>query len=171
MNQYQPYSMNNNYMPYQNGMYQQPQMYPQQMQNPQMDRLAQLQAMQQSLQPAQMQPAYQGLFGRVVDDFGAITANDVPMNGLGAVFIKKDGSEVQIRSWTANGTIATTSYMPVLEPQNGSVGDSALSAPGINMSEITGLITAISEKVDGVSSQLNDLLKTKTGSKTKKEDD
>ena len=170
MNQYQPYSMNNNYMPYQNGMYQQPQMYPQQMQNPQMDRLAQLQAMQQSLQPAQMQPAYQGLFGRVVDDFGAITANDVPMNGLGAVFIKKDGSEVQIRNWTANGTIATTSYMPVLEPNNAEANTSAPNESGLRLSELTTLIEGVSGKVDKLSTRFDDFIK-KSKPTSKKEDD
>lgn len=166
MNQYQPYSMNNNYMPYQNGMYQQPQMHPQQMQNPQMDRLAQLQAMQQSLQPTQMQPAYQGLFGRVVDDFGAITANDVPMNGLGAVFIKKDGSEVQIRSWTANGTIATTSYMPVLEPNNAEANISTPSETELKFGELATLIGAVSEKVDSLSTRLDSFINK---AKSKKE--
>jgi hypothetical protein len=166
MNQYQPYSMNNNYMPYQNGMYQQPQMYPQQMQNTQMDRLAQLQAMQQSLQPAQMQPAYQGLLGRVVDDFGAITANDVPMNGLGAVFIKKDGSEVQIRSWTANGTIATTSYMPVLEPNNAEANISTPSETELKFGELATLIGAVSEKVDSLSTRLDGFINK---AKSKKE--
>ena len=170
MNPYQPYSMNN-YQPYTTPGYPQQQMYTQQMQAPQMDRLAQLQAMQQSLQQAQMPPAYQGILGRIVDDFGAITANDVPMNGMGAVFIKKDGSEVQIRNWTANGTIAMTSYTPVLEPQNADPSISSPNANGMNMGEIMSLIGTISEKVDGVSLQLNDLLKTKTNSRAKKEDD
>lgn len=165
MNPYQPYSMNN-YQPYQNGIYQQPQMYPQQM-----DRIAQLQAMQQSLHPTQMPTSYQGLMGRIVDDFGVISANDVPMDGNGAVFIKRDGSEVQIRNWTANGTIATTSYMPVLEAHGQGQSNSPLNANGLNMGEIMSLIGAISEKVDNVSLQLNDLLKTKSVSKSKKEVD
>ena len=169
MNLYQPYSMNN-YQPYSPG-YPQQQPYPQQMQNPQMDRLAQLQAMQQSLQPAQMQPTYQGIFGRIVDDFGAITANDVPMNGIGAVFIKKDGSEIQIRNWNANGTIATTSYIPILEPQNAETGINTPNPNGLNLGELTSLIGAISQKVDGLSLQLNDLLKSKTGTQAEKEGD
>ena len=153
MNLYQPYSMNN-YQPYSPG-YPQQQPYPQQMQNPQMDRLAQLQAMQQSLQPAQMQPTYQGIFGRIVDDFGAITANDVPMNGGGAVFIKKDGSEIQIRSWTANGTIATTSYSPVLEANNTEANISAPSETELKFGELAMLIGAVSDKVDSLTMRLD----------------
>ena len=49
-------------------------------QNPYMDRMQNLQSYQQPLQP-QMQ--MQGLNGRIVDDFGNITANDVPMDNMG----------------------------------------------------------------------------------------
>ena len=90
MNPYQTYSMNS-YPQYQQAYPQQ--FYPQQMQNPQMDRLAQLQSMQQSLQPTQMSPAFQGLTGRIVEDFNVITANDVPMDGNGAVLFGKDAMQ------------------------------------------------------------------------------
>lgn len=167
MNPYQSYSMNN-YPQYQQTY---PQgFYPQQMQNPQMDRLAQLQAMQQSLQPTQISPAFQGLMGRIVDDFGVITANDVPMDGNGAVFIKRDGSEIQIRNWTANGTISSTSFIPVLEPKNDSTGTSPSSVNGVKLDDVLGLIEAVSSKVDGLSSKLEDFMKPKV-SRAKREDD
>lgn len=102
-----PYMNYGNYPQYQQ-TYQQPQVPVQYM-----DRLGQLQNMQQ---PQMMQQPVQrqiGINGAVVEDFGIITANDVPMDGNGAVFIKRDGSEIQIRNWTANGTIATSVFKPV----------------------------------------------------------
>lgn len=55
-----------------------------------------------------------GLNGRYVDDFNTLSANDVPMDGNGAIFIKKDKSEIQLKNWTANGTITTTLFKPVI---------------------------------------------------------
>lgn len=109
--------------PYQN--YAVPQMNPYQnnfnqpipMQNPYTDRMAQLQNYQQSLQQPQIQQNQPqgGLIGKVVNDFSEITANDVPMNGVSAVFPKSDLSEVQLRTWAANGTIQTITYKPILD--------------------------------------------------------
>lgn len=111
-----------------------PQYYPQmnsygQPMNPQqpyMDRLASLQQYQQNLQPAQMagtqmslpnQQMSLGLNGKLVDAVEQITANDVPMDGSFAIFPKKDMSEIYLKSWTPNGTIATVVFKPVLEEQ------------------------------------------------------
>ena len=89
-----------------------------QMQSPYIDRFAQNQQMQQMNQ-MQNQPIQQiqGLNGRIVDDFGIITANDGPMDAMGALFIKSDGTEIQRRVWTSNGTIATSRFKPVLDEQ------------------------------------------------------
>lgn len=101
--------------PYQNNF------QPAPIQNPYMDRMNQLQQYQQNLQmqPQQISGAVQqqpaGLNCRIIDDFNLIVANDVPMDGNGAVFMKRDGSEVQWRNWAANGTIVTTSYLPVID--------------------------------------------------------
>lgn len=87
-------------------------------QNPYIDRFAQNQAMQQINQVQnQTVQQLQGLNGRIVDDFSMITANDVPMDAMGALFIKSDGSEIQRRVWMSNGTIATSRFKPVLEEQ------------------------------------------------------
>ena len=67
--------------------------------------------------PSQPVQQVQGLNGRIVDDFSMITANDVPMDAMGALFIKSDGTEIQRRVWTSNGTIATSRFKPVLEEQ------------------------------------------------------
>lgn len=105
MQQYPNYWINNY------PQYQQQPMYQNQNVNPYMDQLSQLRSMQQM--PVPQQNAYQGLNSRLVDDFNVITANDVPMDGNGAIFIKKDGSEIQHRNWTAQGTIATSVFKPV----------------------------------------------------------
>lgn len=90
-------------------------------QQPYMDRLAGLQQYQQTLQQPQMQMQTQqmpiGLNGKVVDSVDRITANDVPMDGSVAIFPKKDMSEIYLKSWTPNGTIATVVFKPVLEEQ------------------------------------------------------
>lgn len=109
MNPYQIYS-NNNFPQYQQPMYQP-------LQNPYMDRMSQMQSMQPQMNTMQMQQVYSNLSGRIVDDFSVITANDVPMDGNGAIFVKKDGTEIQVRNWTAQGTIHTNVFKPVLIDQ------------------------------------------------------
>lgn len=133
MQQFPNYSTNPQMNPYQNNFNQ-----PMPMQNPYMDRMNQLQQYQQNLQQPQVpQNQTQGLIGKVVNDFSEITANDVPMNGVSAVFPKSDMSEVQLRTWAANGTIQTITYKPILEqnPQDGinmSQNDFSTLNEGIN---------------------------------------
>lgn len=103
---FQPQQMNN---PYQ-GSYQP-------VQNPYMAQMGQYQTQIQPQTQPQQQAQHIGLNCRVIDDFNAIVANDVPMDGNGAVFMKRDASEVQWRNWAANGTIQTTVYKPV-QPEN-----------------------------------------------------
>lgn len=130
-----------------------PQYYPQmnnygQQYNPQqpyMDRLAGLQQYQQTLQQPQMvgtqmslpnQPI--GLNGKMVDAVEQITANDVPMDGSVAIFPKKDMSEIYLKSWTPNGTIATVVFKPVLEEQaNNSVSIPSEMKIGIALKSIS----------------------------------
>ena len=65
--------------------------------------------------PNQTQPT---LVGKVVGDFTEIVANDVPMDGRSAIFPKYDMSEIQVRSWGADGKIKTTSYKPISAQNN-----------------------------------------------------
>lgn len=107
---------------YPNYSFQQPQMNPYQnsyqpMQNP---YLAQIGQYQQNFQPPQIQQAQQpqqqsGLVGRVVNDFSEVKADDVPMNGTPAIFIKSDMSEIEVRIWGNDGLIHPTPYKPILE--------------------------------------------------------
>jgi hypothetical protein len=93
-------------------------------------RLAQMeqQYQQQNMFPAQMSGS---LAGRMVDSFDSVTANDVPMDSSGAIFIKRDNSEIQHRIWNADGTIKMTSYKPVLDTLNANA--SKLSKNGENV--------------------------------------
>lgn len=97
------------------------------------NRLAYLEQ-QQQMQNGNMQASWQGsgqmqnqniqsnmIIGKIVNDFSELTANDVPMNGSAAFFPKADGSELQVRNWTPNGTIQTIVYRPV-QPENQSEG-------------------------------------------------
>ena len=132
-----------------------PQYYPQmnnygQQYNPQqpyMDRLAGLQQYQQTLQQPQMQL---GLNGKMVDVVDQITANDVPMDGSVAIFPKKDMSEIYLKSWTPNGTIATVVFKPVLEEQQ----SNSISSP-------TEMKIGMDNEVTEVFMQRFDELKTK----------
>ena len=103
--------------------------YQPQYQPPMQDRLAQLQNQYQTTipqnqqmsvqQPIQMQYIQQPqMIGRYVNDFTEITANDVPMDGRSAVFVKSDMSEIQTRAWSADGKIIPITFKPVLIEQN-----------------------------------------------------
>ena len=159
MVQYPNYSMNS-YMP----QYQAP-MYQQHYQQPVIDRMAQLQAMQQNLQAPQPVPS---VAGRLVDDFGIITANDVPMDGNGAVFIKRDGSEIQVRNWTAQGTIATSRFKPVLEEQTGELSSFSPKTKLELSDEVTGVFQ---KRFDDIESRFDRLEKALKISSRKKEVD
>ena len=65
--------------------------------------------------PQQIMPQQAGLCGRMVNSVEEVTANDVPMNAPFAIFPKADGSEVYIKSWSANGLIQTVTYKPKID--------------------------------------------------------
>ena len=50
------------------------------------------------------------LRGRIVNSIDDVTANDVPMDGSCAVFIKSDYTEIYTRAWQPNGLITTNVY-------------------------------------------------------------
>ena len=136
-------------------------MQPNQIQNPYIDRYAQNQAI----------PQLQGLNGRIVDDFNAISANDVPMDAMGALFIKSDGTEIQRRVWTSNGTIATSRFKPVLDEQANNLpqGEEKLK---IDLSDAS--TDVIMKRFDDITERLEKMEKNfgkTTTSRSKKEAD
>lgn len=174
MAQYPNYYPNNNmqqmYMGYT------PVMTPQQ-RYPQMEQQYPQFPQQIQFQPQQAMPQQiMGLNGRYVDDFNTLSANDVPMDGNGAIFIKKDKSEIQLKNWTANGTIATTCFKPITE-QN---FENNINMPQINLNglyeDMRALRGEIAERFDRLEKSMtnstnhttNSMAKTSV-SKTKKE--
>lgn len=165
MNQIPNYGYMQQYQPYQQG-------------NPYLDRLNSLQQYQQALQP--QAPA---CVSRYVDNFDVITANDVPM-GSKAVFVKNDGSEIQVRAWGKMGNIEMTSYLPVLDVKNenmdkssGEMGKSQNETfnavtDGFNaaFTELKEQIAELDAKFDKLESKFDNRT-AKTTSRTKKESD
>lgn len=152
--------MNN---PYQN--------YGQSIQNPYMAQIGQYQPQIQPQEQPQQQSQQIGLNCRVIDDFNAIVANDVPMDGNGAVFMKRDASEVQWRNWAANGTIQTTVYKPV-QPENQSEN---ANIPQIDFNALNDGIMALGnniiERIDKLEKSLDNSSSktTKASTRAKKE--
>jgi len=91
--------------------------------------------------------AQPGMVARMVDDFGYITANDVPMDGNGAIFIKKDGSEIQRRMWTAHGNIVVTSYLPQISPKSDLEDKQTEETEKLNLGAFNEFTEAFAEKM------------------------
>ena len=98
---------------------------------------------QQPVQPI-IQPI--GISGRYVNDFGEISANDIPMSGP-AIFAKNDRSEIQIREWNPNGQIVTTSYKAIVEEAPVPVKESVFQ-PETVLDPIFSKLTELEEKID-----------------------
>lgn len=114
MQQYQPFysQMNNNYQ--------------NQTQNPYMDRMAQLQQYQQSLQqpivPTQTPVSNQmSALGKMVDSIDVVKATDIPMDGNTYYFPKADGTEVYCKQWLQNGTTRILTFKPVFDDNTNNV--------------------------------------------------
>ena len=114
MQQYQAFypQMNNNYQT--------------QTQNPYMERMAQLQQYQQSLQqpivPTQTPVSNQmSALGKMVDSIDVVKATDIPMDGNAYYFPKADGTEVYCKQWLQNGTTRILTFKPVLEDNTNNV--------------------------------------------------
>lgn len=167
MSQWQNFS----YQPQMNNPYQNNYGQPMQMQNPYLDRMNQLQSFQQNLQQPQIpQNQPQGIIGRVVNDFSEITANDVPMNGNAAFFPKADGSELQVRSWSANGTIQTVVYRPI-QPENKDHDANIPQNDFVALNEdVRALREEISERFDRLEKSMGNTSVKTVSSKTKKVD-
>lgn len=145
---------------------------------PYMDRMAQMQQYQQQMpmqtQMQQMTQMPAGLNGRFVEDFSVLNANDVPMDGNGAVFIKRDGSEIQIRRWGNMGNIEMTSYAPRTDGFQGGQGNYSKDGETIKMGLSEDVTAAFMQRFDELVGKIDRLEKsmaTSKASKTKKEAD
>ena len=158
----QPYQT---FYPQMNNNYQMP------MQNPYMDRMAQLQQYQQSLQqpivPTQTPVSNQmSALGKMVDSIDVVKATDIPMDGNTYYFPKADGTEVYCKQWLQNGTTRILTFKPVFEdnPNNLSPDTEKLK---ISLSdEVTDVFM---KRFDELEKRIDDLIPKKATARTKKE--
>ena len=163
MQQYQPFysQMNNNY--------QTP------TQNPYMERMAQLQQYQQSLQqpivPTQTPVSNQmSALGKMVDSIDVVKATDIPMDGNAYYFPKADGTEVYCKQWLQNGTTRILTFKPVFEDDTNNLpSDTEKFKIGLS-DEVTDVFM---KRFDELEKRIDDLIPkptTKTtATRTKKE--
>lgn len=163
MQQYQAFypQMNNNYQT--------------QTQNPYMERMAQLQQYQQSLQqpivPTQTPVSNQmSALGKMVDSIDVVKATDIPMDGNSYYFPKADGTEVYCKQWLQNGTTRILTFKPVLDDNTNNVSTDTEKLKISLSEEVTDVFM---KRFDELEKRFDDLMpkptaKT-TATRTKKE--
>ena len=141
------------------------------MQNPYMDRMAQLQQYQQSLQqpivPTQTTVSNQmSALGKMVDSIDVVKATDIPMDGNAYYFPKADGTEVYCKQWLQNGTTRILTFKPVFEDNPNNLS-SVTEKLKISLSdEVTDVFM---KRFDELEKRIDDLMPKKTVARTKKE--
>ena len=134
--------------------------------NPYLQRMENLQQFQQTIQPpVQTQP---GIFARIVNDFNTLTANDVPMSG-GAFFVKSDGTEIEQREWAANGQIVTKRFKAISDDLGTNPNILSSNEEKGQNTPLEAFLGALEEKVTMLNDKMDEILKQKPISKTKKE--
>ena len=144
-----------------------------QMPNPYMDRMAQLQQYQQSLQqpvvPTQMSGANQmSALGKMVDSIDVVKATDIPMDGNAYYFPKADGTEVYCKQWLQNGTTRILTFKPVLEDNLNNLSSDTEKFKISLSDEVTDVFM---KRFDELEKRINDLIPKKTTTRAKKESD
>lgn len=127
----------------------------------------QLQQYQNSAQLAQQQTVQNvnGINTQLVDDFSFISANSVPMDNNGALFVKKDGTEIQSRRWTPDGKIITIAYFPKIDNETENTSSSEMK---LQESTFTDFTDAFNEQINKVFDRLDILEDIITNSKPKR---
>ena len=137
----------------------------QQMPNPYMDRMAQLQQYQQSLQQPVSQ-AQMSAIGKIVDSIDVVKATDIPMDGNAYYFPKADGTEVYCKQWLQNGTTRILTFKPVFEDNPNNVSsDTEKLKIGLS-DEVTDVFM---KRFDELEKRIDDLMPKKTVARAKKE--
>ena len=158
----QPYQT---FYPQMNNNYQMP------MQNPYMERMAQLQQYQQSLQqplaPTQTPVSNQmSALGKMVDSLDVVKATDIPMDGNAYYFPKADGTEVYCKQWLQNGTTRILTFKPVLEDNPNNVSSDTEKLKISLSDEVTDVFM---KRFDELEKRIDDLMPKKTVARAKKE--
>lgn len=123
----------------------------------QMDRMSQLQAFQQSLQPTQMSaPNNFATIGKIVDSIDIVKATDIPMDGNLYYFPKADGKEIYAKQWLANGQTRILTFKPISNNE----------ADNSSQSDLKSNLGGIEEFTEVLESKLDEFYKRITSTKT-----
>ena len=133
--------------------------------NPYMDRMAQLQQYQQSLQQPVSQ-AQMSAMGKIVDSIDVVKATDITMDGNSYYFPKADGTEVYCKQWLQNGTTRILTFKPVLEDNPNNLS-SDIEKLKISISDE--FTEAFMKRFDELEKRIDDLMPKKTTARSKKE--
>ena len=141
------------------------------MQNPYMERMAQLQQYQQSLQqpivPTQTTVSNQmSALGKMVDSIDVVKATDIPMDGNSYYFPKADGTEVYCKQWLQNGTTRILTFKPILEDNTNDLSSDTEKLKIRLSDEVTEVFM---KRFDELEKQIGDLMPKKTVARAKKE--
>ena len=142
----------------------------QQMPNPYVDRMAQLQQYQQSLQQPVSQTQMSAI-GKIVDSIDVVKATDIPMDGNSYYFPKADGTEVYCKQWLQNGTTRILTFKPVFEDNPNNVSSNTEKFKFDLSDKAT---DTLMKRFDDIEKRLDDFFgkqTSKTSTRTKKESD
>lgn len=130
--------------------------------NPYMDRLAQLQSMQQSMANQQ---AFLPL-GKIAESVETVRATDIPIDGNAYYFPKADGSAIYTKRWLPNGTTEILTYAPIIEAETNNASNEAEKFKETLLTELTDVFT---QKFEEVFDKLDKVEKALKPVKTSKE--
>ena len=141
------------------------------MQNPYMERMAQLQQYQQSLQqpivPTQTPVSNQmSALGKMVDSIDVVKATDIPMDGNTYYFPKADGTEVYCKQWLQNGTTRILTFKPVLDDNTNNVSP---DTEKLKISLSDDVTEVFMKRFDELEKRIDDLMPKKAVTRAKKE--
>jgi hypothetical protein len=134
------------------------------MPNPYMERMANLQQYQQSLQPQQQ---VIGITGKVVESIDMVRATDIPMNGETVYFPKADGTEIYTKRWLPNGTTEVIAYKPVLNTQEEQVTNTIGIDEKLIASHFKGYMDEVIKRLDGIDARLDNFEQSPARAKSK----
>ena len=145
------------------------------MQNPYMERMAQLQQYQQSLQQPMQNivsnqiPGANSQYtpmGKIIENVDVLKTTEVPMDGNIYYFPKADGSEIYSKQWLANGTTRILTFKPVFEDNTNTLSyDTEKLKIGLS-DEVTDVFM---KRFDELEKRIDDLMSKKTTVRSKKE--
>ena len=132
--------------------------------NPYMERMANLQQYQQSLQPQQQ---VIGITGKVVESIDMVRATDIPMNGETVYFPKADGTEIYTKRWLPNGTTEVIAYKPVSSTQEEQATNTMESNENLITSHFKGYMDEVIKRLDGIDARLDNFEQSPAKNKSK----